>query len=173
MMGLDATLWRFATLATPLVLIAACGGGNDDEPETSTLTPSVVQDTAPAPTAELQPQPEVPQQLDETASAPEGGTIGVEAREIRFTPNRWTVALGETISIVIANGDSVQHNMRIAGLDGQYDTEDDAVTVPAALNGGETGELIFSPLVPGEYTFRCDFHPAQMGGRIEVEPGVP
>lgn len=171
-MGLASRVWRCTTVATALVLIAACGGGNDDKTETS-VTPSIVQDTAPAPTAELQPQPDVPQPLDETVSLPEGGIIGVEARETRFTPNRWTVALGETISIVVGNGDSVQHNLRIAGLDGQYDTEDDAVTVPQALNGGETGELVFSPLVPGEYSFRCDFHPGQMGGRIEVEPGVP
>jgi plastocyanin len=173
MMRLHATPWHFAAVIIALMVSAACGGGDDDQADTSTLTPSVAQDTAPAPTAELQPQPEVPQQLDETASAPEGGIIGVEARETRFTPNRWTVALGETISIVVGNSDGVQHNMRIAGLDGQYDTEDDAVTVPAALNGGETGELVFSPLVRGEFTFRCDFHPDQMGGRIEVQSGIP
>ena len=42
-----------------------------------------------------------------------------------------------------------------------------------AFYGGETGELIFSPLVPGAYSFRCDFHPDQMGGRIEVQSGIP
>ncbi len=63
--------------------------------------------------------------------------------------------------------------MSIAGLDGEYETQDDAVTDPEALQPGESGELTFVPQVAGNYTFRCDFHPANMGGQIEVSAAAP
>ena len=79
------------------------------------------------------------------------------------------MTLGETVTIRLTNGDSVPHNLRIAGPDGQYETEDDAVTEPDQVNAGGSGELSFAPQIAGAYTFRCDFHPTQMGGQVVVE----
>ena len=152
------------------LLLAACGG--DDELE-APPTVTVIQDTAPAPTPDLQTQPPAPQTLDPDAVPAEDGIISIEARNTLFTPNLWTMSVGETVTIRVENADEKQHNLRIAGIDGTFDTDDDALAVPDPIGVGESGELIFAPLVPGEYTFRCDFHPDQMGGQIEVEPGIP
>ena len=155
-----------------LAAIAACGGG--DEKVETLPTVAVVQDTASAPpTRQVQAQPAPSQPLDANASIAEGGIISIEAREAQFVRNRWTIAVGESVTIRLNNADSQQHNLRLAGPDGEYETQDDAITVPEALNGGESGELTFAPLVQGGYTFRCDFHPTTMGGSIEVQSGVP
>ncbi len=151
--------------AIVLTSLSACGDDDDVEPEPTLAVP---QDTAPAPSLALGPQPQPAQPLDEQASPAQDGIISIDARDLKFAPNRWSMTLGETVTIRLVNGDSPQHNLHIAGPDGEYDTQDDAVTVPEAVNGGETGEVAFAPQVAGDYTFRCDFHPGSMGGRIEV-----
>ncbi len=45
----------------------------------------------------------------------------------------------------------------------------DAVTEPPAIGGNGAGELNFAPLVPGRYTFHCDFHPGTMGGQVVID----
>ena len=79
------------------------------------------------------------------------------------------VAVGEDVTIRVTNRDQLTHNLRLAGLDGQYDTEDDAVTEPDFIINGATGDLDFAPAIPGAYTFHCDFHPGSMGGQILVQ----
>ncbi len=103
----------------------------------------------------------------------EDRVISIGISELKFSPNRWSIVLDEPITIRVTNNDSQQHNLRIAGLDGEYETQDDAVTDPEALQPGESGELTFVPQVAGNYTFRCDFHPANMGGQIEVSAAAP
>ena len=90
-----------------------------------------------------------------------------------FAPNIWTIAVGESVTIQLNNADSQQHNLRLAGPDGEYQTQDDAITVPEAMNGGESGELTFAPLVPGDIHLPLRFPPHSMGGQIVVEQGVP
>ena len=166
-----AALLLFGSVAA-VTTLAACGG-NDEKVETLP-TVAVVQDTASAPpTHQIQAQPAPSQPLDPMASLAEDGIMAIEAHDAQFAPNSWTTAVGESVTIRLSNTDGQQHNLRIAGPDGEYETQDDAITVPESVNGGETGELTFVPLVPGAYTFRCDFHPDTMGGRIEVDPGVP
>ena len=158
------------TAAVVAALLVACAG--DDKKDTlSTVT--VAQDTAPAPTQQLQRQPNPTQELDAVASQPENRVISIGVSDVKFSPNRWSVALDEPITIRVTNNDSQQHNLRIAGLDGEFETQDDAITDPEALQPGESGELTFAPQVSGNYTFRCDFHPASMGGQIEVSAGPP
>jgi plastocyanin len=157
-----------ALLSIGLFAVAACGGDDGDDIETSP-TIFVPQDTAPAPTFVIQPQPQPAQPLDGDVSAVTGGLIEISAVNILFAPNRWAAAVGETTSITFANADTQQHNLRLAGLDGQYDTEDDVITSPEAVGPGESGEVSFVPQVAGNYTFRCDFHPTSMGGQIEVQ----
>ena len=161
-------------LASVAVLAAIAGCGGDDANVETLPTVAVVQDTATAPPPQqVQAQPSPSQPLDPTASSAEGGIIAIEAREARFVRNFWTIAVGESLTIQLNNADSQQHNLRLAGPDGEYQTQDDAITVPEAINGGQSGELTFAPLVQGPYTFRCDFHPDTMGGLIVVGPGVP
>jgi plastocyanin len=58
--------------------------------------------------------------------------------------------------------------MRIAGPDGEYDTDDDAVSDPDRIDGGESGTITFT-LEAGSYAYQCDFHPADMKGTVEAE----
>jgi len=157
-----------ALLSIGLLAIAGCGGGDDDSVEISD-TPFVPQDTAPAPTVALQPQPQPVQPLDEQVSAAAAGLVEINIASALFAPNRWSMTLGETVGINVTNADTQEHNLRLAGLDGQFETDDDAITSPSPIAPGESGELTFVPQVAGNYTFRCDFHPASMGGQIEVQ----
>lgn len=91
------------------------------------------------------------------------------AENVAFVGNRLSIPRGEAVTIGVTNRDGVSHNLRIAGPDGEFETEDDAVTAPETINRGEAGELTFAPPLAGEYTFRCDFHPLTMGGVIVVE----
>ena len=146
------------------VVLAACGDGDSNGGGNGTI------DRVPTVGA-LQEQPQPVQALDEEATEPEDGVLEVQIEGAIFLHNRLSAPVGQGVTIRVTNNDGQPHNLRLAGLDGQYDTEDDAVTQPATIEGQGAGELNFSPPVPGAYTFRCDFHPGSMGGQIIAEGG--
>lgn len=154
------------------VLLAACAGGDDDGGTAATVTgppPSI---------AGPQPQPFPAQPLDSGQTAPQGGVIEISARDSLFVPNNLVVDVGAAVVLRVTNEDGVTHNLRLAGTDGEFDTEDDAVTLPEQVAPGQVGEMTFAPPAAGYYTFRCDFHPQSMGGLITVgepegEPPTP
>lgn len=160
-------LLPLSAVLVSLPLLAACSS-NDNNGPTATAHPSVVQSLAP-----LQPQPEPVQALDATVTQPQDGVEDVTAQNVSFSPNLLAATTGSTVIIRLTNKDAQPHSLRIAGPDGQYQTDDDAVTEPSTVAAGETGELTFAPLVAGSYTFRCDFHPGSMGGQIRVTAGTP
>ncbi len=153
----------YRLLGTALLLVSvttlACGGDDDDE------GPSI--DGASPPGLTLQEQPDVVQELDTELTASEGGGFGIEARGALFAPNKLGMAVGDSATLRLTNKDGQTHNLRIAGLDGQYETEDDAAVPDAGQS--EIGEVNFTPPVAGAYTFRCDFHPGTMGGQVIVQ----
>jgi plastocyanin len=154
--------------ASALLLLAAaiagCGGGEGRE-----AAPAAAPDTPAGTPPPLLAQPEPAQELSEEITTPSDGVIVVTIGAGAFNENHLEIPLGEPVTIRVINGDDTVHDLRIAGFDGQWMTQDDAVTQPEAIRGGESGEVVFSPLLPGAYTFRCDFHAASMGGRITVE----
>jgi plastocyanin len=104
------------------------------------------------------------------ALTPEGGVIEIEIAGARFVQNNLQMPLGESVTIRVTNSDQQAHNLRFAGLDGTYDTEDDAVVSPDPIpSDGGASELVYAPALAGTYTFRCDFHPGTMGGTMTVE----
>ena len=144
-----------------LSLLGACSEGDNDD--ASPIAGST------APLGDIQPQPQPVQALDTATTEPENELIEVTVRGAAYNGNNLEIPLGQATTIRVENQDGQPHNLRIAGVDGQYGTEDDAVTNPETISGGEQGEVIFAPQVPGAYTFRCDFYPGSMGGRITVE----
>ncbi|MFQ5878909.1 MAG: c-type cytochrome [Dehalococcoidia bacterium] len=98
----------------------------------------------------------------------EQGNLAVEQGDDFFVQNQIEVGLGQTISITVANNGQNIHNMRIAGLDDEYDSGDDFVSDPALMRAGDTATLVFSIEQPGTFVFRCDFHPDVMVGTISV-----
>jgi plastocyanin len=149
-----------------LALLAACG----DDDTTASSTATVRETLAPAGPA-VQPPPAQP--LSGEAVGPEDGVLEVAAADSRFAPNFLRVPIGDSVTIRVTNNDTIAHSLRLAGLDGVFETEDDAVTNPAQIDGGSSGELTFAPLTAGAYTFRCDFHPTTMGGQIVSGDATP
>lgn len=159
----------FGAVAAGAALLAAACGGNGEEGE------APAREETPVPTAEspageeLGPQPDPPQEVAQEVTEPSGGVIETEMGDNFFVQNNLKVRLGETVTLRAVNNGQAIHNLRIAGVDGEWDSEDDAVTDPEVVKSGETGELTFTAQVAGVYTFRCDFHPTEMGGVIVVE----
>jgi plastocyanin len=154
-----------AMLAGLSVLGVACEDDEGEEP-----LPTVAQDSPPAesPTAVLT-QPEPVQPLDETVVTASAGVLEVTIENAQFVGNKLGLSPGEAANIDVTNRDTQVHNLRIAGFDGEYQTDDDAVTDPDPIEAGGSGSLQFAPAVPGQYTFRCDYHPGTMGGAVIVE----
>ena len=150
--------WQVASIG---VLAAALltGGAlfaviEEDEGEATEGTPTA----AASPTAE--PSPGAP-----------GAGIAVSMKDNLFEPAELTVNAGEAVTINLTNDGVGVHNMRIAGADGNYNTDDDAVSDPALVNAGGTAVVNWTaPAQAGEVKFQCDFHVALgMVGTITVQ----
>lgn len=158
-------VWALTLILAAALLVAAVACGDDEEGGPEEETPAAEETEEPA----LEEQPQSPQELETEIVAAENGAIDVTMGDNFFERNNLSAPLGEAVTITATNDGTATHDMRIAGPDGQFDTEDDAVTDPDAISGGASGELTFSPEIAGAYTFRCDFHPAEMGGQITIE----
>jgi plastocyanin len=99
-----------------------------------------------------------------------GGAIAVSMGDNTFDPDEITVAPGAAVSFDVTNDGTAIHNMRIAGADGEYNSDDDAVSDPDVMPGGSEGTVEWTaPDAAGEIKFQCDFHPTEMVGTIAVQ----
>jgi plastocyanin len=136
--------WRsiLALLAASALVLAACG---DDDEETNGGEES------PAATAGA-------------------GGLSLTMEDDSFDPDELRVAAGSDVTIALTNDGNAIHNVRIAGADGEFESDDDAVSDPDRIEGGGLGTLVWTaPAQAGDYQFRCDFHPSQMTGTIKVD----
>ena len=144
------------------LFVAACGDDDDGSDAVASETPNPFP-SQPVP----QEQPDPAQAIDTTLTEPVDGVIEVTLQDILFSPNSLHVPLGESVTIRLTNNDPATHTMRVAGIDGRYDTEDDAVVPEIAP--GAVEELTLDGAAAGTFTFRCDLHPGSMGGVIVVD----
>lgn len=93
-------------------------------------------------------------------TTPDAQEVTLVAEDVSFDADTITVAAGRAVTITFENRDSIAHNLRIVGPDGDFATEIAA--------GPVTQELTFTIDEPGRYVFRCDVHPAQMSGVLVV-----
>jgi plastocyanin len=101
---------------------------------------------------------------------PDGSTIAMSMQDNFFEPADLLVAAGAAVTFDITNEGVSIHNMRIAGADGSYNSDDDAVSDPETVNAGGAATLEWTaPEEAGQIDFQCDFHPGQMAGTITVE----
>ncbi len=149
-------------LLVAALFVAACGDDDDSGDGIATATPNLFPSQA-AP----QQQPDPVQAIDATLTEPVDGVIEVTLLDTLFSPNNLHVPLDDAVTIRLTNNDPVTHTIRVAGIDGRYDTEDDAV-VPM-IDPGAVEELMLDGAAAGTYTFRCDRHPGSMGGVIVVD----
>ncbi len=75
---------------------------------------------------------------------------------------------GVETTLNLTNEGSAIHNMSISGPDGQLGTDDDIVSDPEIVSGGQDAEITFT-LPAGTYPYHCEFHPDQMKGDLEVQ----
>lgn len=134
-------LTLLALLATALLAFGACGGDDDDD------------DTG------------------NGGDEPTEITIEMGERDGAnyFEPDEFSVGAGTTVAFITENVGEVIHNMRIAGPDNRYMTEDDAATDDFVDPGASAAFTWDVPDEPGEYKFQCDIHPTDMVGTIAVE----
>lgn len=84
-----------------------------------------------------------------------------------------TEAAGIDVTLDLSNTGKALHNMHIAGS-GNFAAAfcnaagEDPCSAPVRINGGDGGVITFN-LPPGTYDYRCDFHTAQMQGKLEVQ----
>ncbi len=76
---------------------------------------------------------------------------------------------GATVTVKLTNGGKAIHNLRVAGPDGQYNTDDDIVSDPNTIPAGGEAEIVVSIATAGTYNYQCDFHAADMKGTITVQ----
>ncbi len=142
------------------LLALACG---DDEDEVEEFAPS---DETPA-------AGETP---TDGAAGGEPVAFNVSMGDNFFEANTFTVSPGQQLTFDLANDGQAIHNMHIAGTDNEYGVSfcepagDEPCSDPELFSAGDTGTLVWTaPDEPGEFIFRCDFHPIEMVGTITVE----
>ena len=140
-------------LAAALALFFACGGDDDDDGGDDDETAAA---TTPADTGNGGDGEEV--------------TFDVSMTDNAFDPGEFTVPAGATVTFNLTNDGAAIHNMRIAGEDGEYNSDDGGISDPDLVSGGDTATLDWTaPDEAGEIDFQCDFHPTDMLGTITVE----
>ena len=155
--GLKLLLLSASLILSIALLAAACGGGDDDggTSETPAADETAADDADDA----------GPASFDVSM----GDTIEPEITNF-FEANTFTVSPGQEVTFNLTNDGAAIHNMRIAGGDGEYNTDDDTVSDPDLFQAGDSGTLVWTaPDEPGEIIFRCDFHLLDMIGTISVE----
>ena len=91
----------------------------------------------------------------------------VGMQDNNFEPGVLTIDAGTKVKLNLSNLGEFVHNIRIAGADGEYETEDDILSED--ILPGETGKLIFELDEEGEYIFRDDFRKETMTGTLTVQ----
>ena len=74
-----------------------------------------------------------------------------------------SVRAGTEATFRITNTGKAIHNLRVAGSDRKYGSDDDFVSTPISIEGGREGTISFRLSETGKTNFRCDFHPDQKG----------
>ncbi len=155
--GLKLLLLSASLILGIALLAAACSGGDDDGASGET------------PAADETPADDGDNAGPASFDISMGDTIEPEITNF-FEANTFTVSTGQEVTFNITNDGVAIHNMRIAGADGEYDTDDDTISDPELFQAGDTGTLIWTaPDEAGEIIFRCDFHPLESIGTITVE----
>lgn len=146
MIGLPVVAVVIAVVAVLVLTSGSSGGGGPDK--TPTPDPRVAGKT---PTASFTIE----------ARGAESGSF--------YEPNTITAPAGEVIAITVNNTGTVSHNMRVSGLDKEYDTADDFEMPPNVIEPGKSQTLLVKIDEPGTYPFRCEFHPLDQKGNLILE----
>ncbi len=94
----------------------------------------------------------------------------VSAQDFFWQPDALSAKRNRLVGLVVENHGVYPHALRIAGADGQFDTLDDAVASPTVTPGGQKSTVTWqTPDQAIAIPFRCDIHPLQMTGTINLK----
>lgn len=158
-----------------VMAVAACGGGDDASDDTTADTTAATTGAttaateAPATTTATETTDAPTTTAGETTMAPSGDVAEFEivADGNKFSVEEIRVEAGQEVHIVINDRDTgtdEPHNFHVRAGGLNFFTE-----IKDAPN---TQELTFVIDTPGEYTFFCDTHLAEMTGLFIVEDGM-
>jgi len=105
---------------------------------------------------------------------PGGETIiRIDMGDNFFSPNAITIRTGQKYILELRNRGKAPHDLRIAGPDLEFDTDDDIAS--DLIDGGKTGTLALEMTTDGTFPFRCDPHAVEMEGTLTVwtKPLIP
>jgi plastocyanin len=94
-------------------------------------------------------------------------SLDISVSDTAFEPAALSVEAGKTFSVKVTNTGAFVHKLRIAGADGEFETEDDIVG--GLVDPGGSGELSGKIDAAGSYPFRDDFRPTQIQGTLTVQ----
>ena len=102
--------------------------------------------------------------------AAEAQTVAIAAKDLAFDTKTIAVESGRQVVIKLDNQDAnIPHNWAL------YESEEAAASAATTLASGpiQSGpvqeQILFDPLQPGTYFFRCDVHPTTMTGELVVK----
>ncbi len=98
-----------------------------------------------------------------------GATLDITVGDNFYRPNEFRVQAGAKVTLKVTNEGEAVHTVRLAGPDGEYETDDDTMADPEMIKPGTTVSIAWTaPTERGAYNFRCDYHPEE-AGTITVE----
>lgn len=91
----------------------------------------------------------------------------------QFIPATLQGKAGAVIEILAKNTGTVAHNVRVSGPNKTFEPDeprsDDFVTDPITVQPGQEGRVLLKLDTPGNYPFRCDFHPLQQISTLTIQ----
>ena len=131
----------------------------------SALWMSACQAVAPVPTPTPTPVP-APPGSPVPPSPPGAVTRNLTAANMAFDKSNIVVTVGQNVTVVFENKDSVPHNFAAY----EDKTAAKEIYVGETITGPKTITYQFTaPEKPGAYFFRCDVHPTTMTGSFVVQ----
>lgn len=160
------------------VALAACGGGEKNNADTTAAATSSPTATAnPAAGAATTPAAGAVAKIPATGADHEVKMIG-DAQGYRFDPANLTIKSGDAVTFVMVSGGP--HNVSFdpatvpadskAQLDANMDQKISELSSPMLMNPNEKYTISFGGVKPGVYPFHCTPHLAMgMKGTITVQ----
>ncbi len=162
--------FRLSLVAIPLLVLALLAGACGDNGEETTATPARTSPAAATSPARTSPAATKPGGATSPAASPGATTVTIKAVPVlKFNTDELHIPAGRATTVTMDNTDTgIPHDFVI------YKDEAAARANQAPLFKtntctGPCKESVAVTLQAGEYFFRCDIHPTQMTGTVEVE----
>ena len=156
--GRIGLVFALAALMSLALVAIACGDDDDDDADKTPTTAAATKTATPAATVAAT-------RTASPAASPAAAatTVKVVMKDNSFDPKSINVPAGKEVTFDLDNQGQAIHNMSVK-VDGK-----DVVSVPDSIRAGQKGKLTTTFAKAGTFDFKCDFHPAEMTGKITAQ----